>query len=245
MKKFNLALLLVVLGATVFLFYYLNADAKSSLFYVNLFFTCFLELLFLSSVVSIAKERLFNPPNLAIVYQICYYIFTSAIIVLAYNIYFREFFVIKWYIGAILLISLLFFVLIFFAFRGAKAQLADSKEVDNLILSRNLRLGNYSQLKIELNSAISSKDITLIVRDKCVNSINLLVDIANSIPLAKAERNSEFVQSVNEKISSILLEIKNLNKLDEKEAFIQQVTKLTSMAEGIISYIKITNNSLK
>jgi len=85
----------IVIAVTVFLFYFLNADPeKSTLFYFNLGYVCFLELLFFI-YLGFIRLKAGKPGFTAVFYPVVgtvllYYIILGALITLGYNLFLTE-----------------------------------------------------------------------------------------------------------------------------------------------------------
>lgn len=206
MKYLNLVVLLVVLGGTVGLFYLLAADTESSLFYFNLGVACVLEFILFGSVIAVAGKRLFNIPYLAITTQLSRFVVLVALIMLVYNFFGQEYVAVKWYYGALILLSMIQLSILIFVYQGARVQLDQLEDAKPLAKSRANLKAEQQKLTSRLTGVLRVKEeLDYPLREACEQAIRQMGDKAGALPMAKLERNSD-------KVAEVCLQITNLNR---------------------------------
>jgi len=247
MKHLNIILLIVVVGATIGLFFLLGPETKTSLFYINMGLICFLELVFFGTVATVSKKRLFNIPNLAVASLVNKYVIYTVIIVLVYNLGLKEYLdvAVHWYFGALIIVTLIFAIYISFTLQGAEVQKVNSEKMKETIIAREQVRATYNQLKSIYSTAIIGKDFDYSLSELCKNSIRTLDDKASMIPLAKLERNPEYVENLNTRINDLESVINNFDSLTEVEEVNNHIKIVTAKSKEIINHIDKTRPTLK
>lgn len=242
MKHINAILLTVALGATVGLFFLLVENTNTPLFYFNLVFTCILEVLFFGSILKVSNTRWFNLPNVAVVAQIGYYVIITAIIMIIFNLLRAQHIIdipLKWYYAALILITAIYGIVIIFTIKGADYQ--------NKAVEKNAELQSQKQafvqlktanLRIALKKMLSQKDFDFSAKEACSRAVDLLIEKTNMIPLAKIERNPDYVAEVNVRLAELEDYIKNS---DNDETVLANIKSKT---QEINSYIDQTKQYL-
>jgi len=242
MRYLNLILLIVVLGVTASIFFALNHGIHSDVFWFNLSFSCFLEILFFGAIIKISSQPLITLPNAAVVTQINYYIIISVALILAYNFYVYNFVNPIWYFVSITVLSLFYLVLIGFTFQGGQAQQQDADEVTNLVEKRMQKLADLNKIKFSfLNSVNGKQSLTEVVGYS--KRLDLVIEKAAMLPIAKLEKKPEFVSQLNEMLFALQNEISKLNAENPTTHFLANLKQLEVLTDKIDSFITISKQT--
>lgn len=242
MKYLNLFLLTVVLGGTLGLFYMFCQNCDTNLFYFNLGFTLFLEIIMFGSIVKVSEKKLFNIPNLAIVIQLERYVILAAILMLAYNFFGKGYLDPKWYFGALIVITILFIILAVFLIQAGQSQLEQSQDVkDKQVKRMDIKI-EHSKLTSSLNRLFAvKKDIDYELTEECKKAIRYLGDKAGIIPLAKLARHPDRVDAICSDINSLQLEVDSIQDITDLEEIKNRLKATSKQAYEISDQINIIN----
>jgi hypothetical protein len=245
MKYLNTILLIVVLGATIGLFYLLGGTTNTPLFYFNLGFTCLLEIILFGSIIKISSKKLFNVPNLATTVQINRYVLFAAIIMIAFNIIHSilnlEAFVV-WYFAALIILTVIYGVIIIFTLQGGNYQ----KKIDADIRNKNVQRTDFRTECLEIASEYKriSKEKTAIdykLLEKGRIEINTISDKISMIPVAKLDRNFAKVEEISEEIQKLQELLNKFEVTVDNSANKEQIEKICWDAKKITTKINLIN----
>ncbi|MFK5890455.1 MAG: hypothetical protein QM486_06970 [Flavobacteriaceae bacterium] len=245
MKYLNTILLIIVPSVTIGLFFLLGDPLETPLFYVNLGFTCLLELILFGTIIRVSSKPLFNVPNLAASIQIGRYVFLAATIMVVYNVLFYILKIDihpKWYFGALILTTLIYLVFIIFVIQGGKVQMQQSADVKEKTIQRTNFKDNALALSTDYKRmAISKKKIDYKLLEECKKAINLIGDKISIIPIAKLERNTELIAKINDEINELQIILNQIKETDDTKNNIVQIQILRDNAYGVADKINLIN----
>jgi hypothetical protein len=242
MKYLNAILLIIVVGATIGLFYLLG-NPDSSLFYFNLIFAAVLEVIFFGSVIKVSSERLFNVPNLAVVVQLNRYVIFAAIIMIAYNLALRfvgeDFLDKKWYFALLILLTIIYVIIVIFTLQGGSYQQQQSEEVKVKMMSRTdlsdkqkLLISNYKRTIAE------NKELDYPTTEDCKKAISQINDRLSTIPIAKFEQNPDKANELGNQIQQLNEQINQID-ISNKEEAEKQIKVIAKSAYGLADQINL------
>ena len=245
MKYLNTILLIIVPSVTIGLFYLLGNPLETPLFYVNLGFTCLLELILFGTIIRVSSKPLFNVPNLAASIQVGRYVFLAATIMVIYNVFFYILKIDinpKWYFAALILTTLIYFVFIIFVIQGGKIQMEQSAAVKEKAVERiNFKDNALSLSNDYKRMASSKKKIDYKLLEECKKAINLIGDKISIIPVKKLEKNTELITKINDDINELQTILNQIKETDDTKRNIEQIKILRDNAYNVSDKIKSIN----
>jgi len=245
MKYLNTILLIIVPGATIGLFFLLGDPLETPLFYVNLGFTCLLELILFGTIIRVSSKPLFNVPNLAASIQVGRYVFLAATIMVVYNVLFYILKIDihpKWYFGALILTTLIYLVFIIFVIQGGKIQMQQSAAVKEKTADRlDFKINALSLSNDFKRISSSKKEISYKLLQECKKALNLISDKISIIPVSKLEKNSDLITVITNEILKLHVELDKFKETTDIEVNIKQVQTLRDNAQNVADKINLIN----
>ncbi|MCF7868546.1 MAG: hypothetical protein K9N09_07600 [Candidatus Cloacimonetes bacterium] len=228
--------LILTIFVTIFLFFYLSKeDSRNVIFYFNLFYACFLEIIFFGYLLIIRyKQYRFLSAIYPVIGTITiFYIIVSLIIIIAYNILVINVIPHKYYYSTVIVLTTIYFII--FAFAG-KLDIFHKKSLDKISNDKESLVSYLTKLQdIEQSytQICYQKKLNQAQVSNCSSTIQKLVNkIKFSYPSIFKE--SDFIKEID----SIIDEVRN--KISYLEIANEDMIVKTN--EDLISFI---NNKIK
>ena len=245
MKYLSLLLLIIVIGATVGLFYLLAPVTNTPLFYFNLGYLCFLELLFFGAIIKVSEKRLFNVPNLAVVAQINRYVGWAALLMVVFNVGIRllegQFDLTRWYFGALILLTTLYSVIVIMVLQGGNYQRSIDNDISELSEQKNSIKSVAETISVDFKRIIKTKS-QLDLEDQQEGTIVISNSLAtvSVIPLGKFRRGGNAIDILRQELTNfqaMLTKFETIEGKDENTSYLglmcESANKIKSQANII------------
>ncbi len=243
MKYLNAILLTVVIIGTLGLFFLLGPEIKTTLFYANMLFSCFLLLLLFGTIIKVSGDTLFTVPNLAVAIQIKRYVLLAAFLMIAYNVltHFlgKDLIEVKWYVASLILLTIIYVVIIIFVVQSAGYQTNQTTEIKEKTQRRLDLKAEHLKMINHLNRIASRKNFDLKKYENAKKSIGMMGDKAGIIPVAKIEQHYEKFESIYNAIIKLQADVENLEETTSSEEENQILERVARKADEISDNINL------
>lgn len=230
MKNLNILISVLIVGATIGLFFLLGPEDKQSLFYVNLVLTLMLEGALLTALF--ATESEYNLQNIATSGLVFYGAGASICWMVIYNLLLHPHIDVKWYYAGLIIIAVLYALITIFTRQGGTIQQRVNAETKETVTAHHVVSLDTRMLKVDLEEAVRTQNPDAALRRETFAKLQLFVDKVSMTPALDLQRNQSlanlFAKSI-ERIQELIAEVQAAQTKDEAEKHLALLkTQVTS-----------------
>ncbi len=231
MKNLNILISVLVIGATIGLFFLLGPEEKQSLFYVNLVLALVLEGALLAALF--VTESKFNLQNIATSGPIFY----GAIVVVCwmaiYNLLLHPHVDVKWYYAGLIVIAVLYALMTIFTRQGGTVQQRVNAETKEVVTARCVTSLDARMLKADLEEAVRTQNLDAALRRETFAKLQLFIDKVSMTPALDLQRNQDladlFATSI-ERMQELIAEEQTAQTKEDAEKYLILLKKQATTA---------------
>lgn len=224
MKNLNALISILVVGATIGLFFLLGPEEKQSLFYVNLVLVLALEGTLLTALFVTESE--YNLQTVAASGPVFYGTVAIVCWMIVYNLLLHPHVEVKWYYAGLIVIAVGYALATIFTRQGGLIQQRVNAETKEAVTARCVASLDARMLEIDLEEALQAHDLDATLRREALAKLQLFVDKVAMTPALDLQRNrllaDLFAQSI-ERIQSRIAELRTATTKEEAEKVLSLV----------------------
>lgn len=237
MKNLNILISLLVVGATIALFFLLGPEEKQLLFYVNLGLSLLIEGGVLAALF--ITESRYNLQNIATSGPILYGAGIAVLWMLIYNLLMHPDVDVKWYYAGLIVIAVVCALSAIFTKQGGSVQRRVNEDTKNAVVARNVISLDVRMLKSDLEDALRTHTVDAELRRACFRQLQLFIDKTVVMPAFDLQRNQLLADTIAKGIEQIQRSIAEINAASTQAEAEKTLALITTQAKSIVSKMEI------
>lgn len=237
MKKLNILISILVVGATIALFFLLGPEEKQSLFYVNLGLSLLIEGGILAALF--VTESRYNLQNIATSGPILYGAGIAVLWMLIYNLLMHPNVDVKWYYAGLIVIVVVCALVAIFTKQGGSVQQRVNEETKNAVVARNAVNLDVRMLKNDLEDALRTHTVDMELRRACFRQLQLFIDKTMATPAFDLQRNQLLSDTIAKGVEQIQRSITEMHAASTQAEAEKTLALILTQAKSIVSKMEI------
>ncbi|MDR2424487.1 MAG: hypothetical protein LBD59_07160 [Prevotellaceae bacterium] len=231
-------ILAVTLSAIAGLFFLFGPAEKTLPFYFNLGFACLIDVLFFCSLFIVSGKKHYTVQGIALAKQIMTYGLLSTVLILGYSLtsYFYPI-PFPWYLGAVILLTVIYFIIIIVTFQGGQVQRETAERLKQTGEASRKYTKQIPDIHEYFVETMSKKNADPAYRESVKKSLKILHETATFVPTKLYVEKPELAQNVSRHFEELMAETGKIVHL-EGDALIKQLENIHATAKRVTKYIQ-------